>query len=107
MPFGRAHRQAHALQDARAQGLGDYFEATRIARWPVSARTRVRGADRKVCWIPFGTRHARAVGSGWTLCGISAVEWHYFWTIPFEAAHVRACAGCARRLEEIDPDAGA
>src|SRR3954452_2538038 len=45
---------------------------------------------------PYGPWHARQVGSMRTACGMSAVTWHYFWTLEFVYAGSHACPECYR-----------
>jgi hypothetical protein len=48
--------------------------------------------------MPYGPWHARQVGSLQTACGMSAVTWHYFWTLDFHRAGGHACGECARAV---------
>ena len=48
--------------------------------------------------MPYGTWHAREVGSPRTVCGLPALTWHFFWTLRFERGGSRACRECAHAL---------
>ena len=55
-----------------------------LPTWFVSSRNGcyVVGAQASA-WRPYGTHHARRVGSIVTACGVSAVGWEFFWDMPF------------------------
>lgn len=46
--------------------------------------------------VPYDVWHAREVGSPRAVCGASAVEWKFFWTLAFKDAGLRACPDCAQ-----------
>jgi hypothetical protein len=72
----------------------------RSRRWPkflVTARHSTDSAwDTDTSSVPYGTWHARVMGSLQTVCGQSAVTWRYFWTLDFANAGDRACPECLR-----------
>lgn len=43
---------------------------------------------------PFGVRHARQIGFGWTACGQPAIEWKLFWDMPFTRSTNDNCEAC-------------
>jgi len=45
---------------------------------------------------PFGTEHARVLGSSHTACGTAAHSWRLIWDRPFEPSSKHACPDCAR-----------
>ena len=51
---------------------------------------------------PHGQWHARQVGSPWTVCGLAAATWHFFWTLRFDRAGTKACADCVVALSGSD-----
>lgn len=53
--------------------------------------------------LPYGEWHARKVGSLQAACGRSAVNWHFFWTLDFTQAGLRACGECVRTLAAAEP----
>ena len=55
-------------------------------------------SEHKHSRLPYGLWHARKVGSFHTVCGMSAVTWHYFWTLDFEDAGPNTCPECARHV---------
>jgi hypothetical protein len=68
----------------------------RFPQWLVASRNgRFERADPgEVRWAPFGVRHARQVGSGWTACGQPAIDWKLFWDMPFARSTNDNCEAC-------------
>lgn len=61
----------------------------------VSASHRAPGRRRNgSSWVPYGTQHAREVGSPVTACGDSAFDWPFFWELPFPTGAIDTCAAC-------------
>jgi hypothetical protein len=50
---------------------------------------------------PAGEAHARQVGASQTLCGRSAVNWPYFWSLAFDPAQPSACPACVTVAVEL------
>lgn len=79
--------------------IGEVSTEVRLpARWLVSATNACPGADPEAERLPYGTRHARQVGSRLTECGAVATEWPIFWGLPFLAEDRASCPDCAARL---------
>jgi hypothetical protein len=68
----------------------------RFPKWLVTSRNGrfERTEPGEVRWAPFGVRHARQVGSGWTACGQPAIEWKFFWDMPFTRSTNDKCEAC-------------
>lgn len=64
-------------------------------RWYVSSSHRSSAEARH---RPYGIRHARQVGSRYTECGQSALNWPMFWEMPFEAETELACLHCVNAI---------
>lgn len=46
--------------------------------------------------LPYGTQHARKVGSQLTACGVGAFDWELFWETPFPDDPSSSCHDCLR-----------
>lgn len=75
----------------------------------VSASHRKRGRliDGEPGWTPYGTQHAREVGSQFTACGVPAMGWPYFWEQAFPSPSTATCRACMvvlsrKRLDEVE-----
>jgi hypothetical protein len=50
---------------------------------------------------PYGTQHARRVGETRTACGENALEWPYFWDLPFGSEPDACCLACVAAVRTV------
>jgi hypothetical protein len=68
----------------------------RLPTWLVSAPhgQHIDAPGFQTLWRPFGTHHARKVGSSRTACGLVALGWQLFWDMPFPNEMSVTCVEC-------------
>lgn len=109
----RPNVSGHGGVAANAESEGSMSDVTRaipkmrFPKWLVTARNGRfdRTGPGEVRWAPFGVRHARQVGSGWTACGQPAVEWKLFWDMPFTRLTTDTCEACCVAVASNDAQA--
>jgi len=48
--------------------------------------------------VPYGTHHARRLGTTTSACGAPAASWELFWDVSFTPDLETACGACARQV---------
>lgn len=74
------------LRVASAASRAPYFVTTPYAR----LETRPHGV---AIWSG-GPFHAKAMGTGQTLCGMGTLSWKKLWDVPFSASPEPGCPAC-------------
>ncbi|TCI99316.1 MULTISPECIES: hypothetical protein [Aeromicrobium] len=75
--------------------------SSRTARPTIASRYFASSPHRRQVpggWGPYGTFHAREVGSPTTACGMAAIEWKVFYDQGFTAVNPQACRDCIQVL---------
>ena len=49
---------------------------------------------------PYGVWHARRVGALRSACGMSAVNWRFFWRLRFDPADAEVCRDCVAAVRD-------
>lgn len=66
-------------------------QPTWLVSTPHSCPSRTYGGRVR---LPYGTQHARKVGSPLTACGVGAFDWELFWEAPFPHDPSSSCHDC-------------
>ncbi|GAB3032479.1 hypothetical protein GCM10011376_26500 [Nocardioides flavus (ex Wang et al. 2016)] len=72
--------------------LTDFFATTPERRAFVDGEGRLTGTTGRI--------HAKAMGTGTTVCGRNASSWVKFWEVPFSTILVKACPDCLEGVRE-------
>jgi hypothetical protein len=74
--------------------------SVKVPTWLVAARNgRLELKDDGTYRLtPFGTHHARQIGSRTTACGLFAVDWKLFWDQTFTGLREAECPECREVL---------
>lgn len=75
---------------------GALVRPSHVLDWFTSAthETIRTDADGHREWVPFGTAHARQVGSRTTACGLVATDWPMFFETKFDVRLPNICRTC-------------
>ncbi|WP_286929956.1 MULTISPECIES: hypothetical protein [Aeromicrobium] len=68
----------------------DYFASAPRGTWGTW--------DGRTARVPYGTHHARRLGSAESACGAPAMDWELFWDVDFAPALEASCRPCARAI---------
>lgn len=72
--------------------------STRLPVWLVSSpHSRAHRAG-DPARRPHGVQHARMVGETRTACGENALQWPFFWDLPFGTEPGECCPACVAEL---------